>query len=745
MDTSEEIIKINDDFQELKGENYYIKKNSNFESQKNGEEYEYSIPSNIIQNNKYLRQESQINESGFYNDNYNNIISNNYFNNSNADKDTDVDPNFADTKLKKEEEIRRRKEIEEFEKRTSLQNDNNNIIDFDDYDEVGVDEEGIKIDNSNYLSKIKKNNISNKNKENKILRINNVYINGNRTNNYNKIENENESEDLESKITQIKNNRINSYEKDDEISNNIINKERNEDMKIIYKKNLNKYEKNNQNRYYENNKHNNINNYLNSKKNNKKEEINDTNSIDVSQSKDYNMNFYDTNTIMNNSNKKANNTTSDVFQNLLPNKSFKKFLNNKIRYYMDEKDIPKEFINNLKINENINNNKNKTKNKSYTPNQKKNVQMLNLHKYNNDNILSLSINKYNDNSYSNYYNDENIESLSYNYRSNNKRKMNKTYYKSMKNFYQKNNIVYNDELNNKYLNKNLNYNSRDKLFSVDLNNNQKYLANYDKVFIENKINKEKIKNLKKELNNQKTAMNEKLNKINMLENMNDNLKNEMNKLQQNFEYERINNKETEKNYNMIKSNYTDIKNQYDLLNMKYITLSDENYNYRRDKDLYEKQIKTKNEMIENLLENNSSYKKKNINNKLYEINYTTKSSNEIIMDYLKNKNKNENNKNKNINININNKTENKKQENENNKKVVDYNKFDKLTYPELQCKRDELMKERRDTNNIYSKIPLKSTSKEQINKRNMLEKKIAEINCDLMIVKLRIKNFNNHK
>ena len=743
MDTSEEIIKINDDFQELKGENYYIKKNSNFESQKNGEEYEYSIPSNIIQNNKYLRQESQINESGFYNDNYNNIISNNYFNNSNADKDTDVDPNFADTKLKKEEEIRRRKEIEEFEKRTSLQNDNNNIIDFDDYDEVGVDEEGIKIDNSNYLSKIKKNNISNKNKENKILRINNVYINGNRTNNYNKIENENESEDLESKITQIKNNRINSYEKDDEISNNIINKERNEDMKIIYKKNLNKYEKNNQNRYYENNKHNNINNYLNSKKNNKKEEINDTNSIDVSQSKDYNMNFYDTNTIMNNSNKKANNTTSDVFQNLLPNKSFKKFLNNKIRYYMDEKDIPKEFINNLKINENINNNKNKTKNKSYTPNQKKNVQMLNLHKYNNDNILSLSINKYNDNSYSNYYNDENIESLSYNYRSNNKRKMNKTYYKSMKNFYQKNNIVYNDELNNKYLNKNLNYNSRDKLFSVDLNNNQKYLANYDKVFIENKINKEKIKNLKKELNNQKTAMNEKLNKINMLENMNDNLKNEMNKLQQNFEYERINNKETEKNYNMIKSNYTDIKNQYDLLNMKYITLSDENYNYRRDKDLYEKQIKTKNEMIENLLENNSSYKKKNINNKLYEINYTTKSSNEIIMDYLKNKNKNENNKNKNININ--NKTENKKQENENNKKVVDYNKFDKLTYPELQCKRDELMKERRDTNNIYSKIPLKSTSKEQINKRNMLEKKIAEINCDLMIVKLRIKNFNNHK
>ena len=48
-------------------------------------------------------------------------------------------------------------------------------------------------------------------------------------------------------------------------------------------------------------------------------------------------------------------------------------------------------------------------------------------------------------------------------------------------------------------------------------------------------------------------------------------------------------------------------------------------------------------------------------------------------------------------------------------------------------------------NNIYCKIPLKSTSKEQIIKREELEKKIEDINCDLVIVKLRLKNFKNHK
>ena len=231
-------------------------------------------------------------------------------------------------------------------------------------------------------------------------------------------------------------------------------------------------------------------------------------------------------------------------------------------------------------------------------------------------------------------------------------------------------------------------------------------------------------------------MNEKLNKINILENINDNLKYEINKLQENFEYERINNKETKKNYDIIKTNYTDMKNQYDLLNIKYINLSDENYNYKRNKDLYEKQIKSKNEMIENLIEHSSSFKRNNINNKLNEINTQTKSSNEIMLDYEKNNKKVENKKN-----------EKNNKKNEKDKKVEERNrnKYDKLTFPELQCKRDELTQERKDLSNIYCKIPLKSTSKELTNKRIKIEKRIEEINYDLMVVKLRLKNFKNHK
>lgn len=76
---------------------------------------------------------------------------------------------------------------------------------------------------------------------------------------------------------------------------------------------------------------------------------------------------------------------------------------------------------------------------------------------------------------------------------------------------------------------------------------------------------------------------------------------------------------------------------------------------------------------------------------------------------------------------------------------IDYNKYDKLSFPELQCKRDELTKERKDINNIYSKIPLKSNNRDLINKKNDLEKRLKEINCELMLVKLSLKNHKNNK
>jgi hypothetical protein len=287
---------------------------------------------------------------------------------------------------------------------------------------------------------------------------------------------------------------------------------------------------------------------------------------------------------------------------------------------------------------------------------------------------------------------------------------------------------------------------------------KKYFSTYDKIALENNLNKEKIEDLKKELKYQKTTMNEKLLKITELENINDTLKKEMNKLQKSFEAETSTNKETKQNYDIIKSSYNDIKNQYDLLNLKYQTLTDENFNFKRDKALYEKQIKTKNEMIESLLENNSSIK--NINDKLniIEEKNNIKSNHELFLDYLKEKNmiideKKENgngdddkDKDKEIDNGMKKDNKNDKKENENkneNNKELDYHKFDNLSYPELQSKRDELIHERRITNNIYCKIPIKSTYKIQIDKRNELEKRLEEINNDLVVIKTRMKNLKS--
>ena len=646
IDTNEdnEIIQINDDYQELNEESSYLKDNLN--SEKNNSKYNSNI-SNSHQKNNHLK--------------YLNI---------------DIDPNFIDGDLKKEEK-RRLKEIEEFEKRIYGQN---YIIDFDEMNkkgqEIEVDEEGIIIDNFNYFLKTKKNCFSNKNKKNK----NNTKKDTKTKNsiNENSINNGNKSEDSELKITQIRKNH--SYEKDDMHWSNNINKEK--PFNIIKNKNNVNFTENNGN--------------FNLLKDKDKEDIN----INNDNNEYYNMEFYNTNRQIS----KENNSviSSDDFDNLITNKTFKKFLKNKIRYYMNENEIPKEFLDNLKLNENnnTNNNHNIIKDKiNYKSQSIKNGKSSNNTAFNFKTI-----------GYYNYYNEGNLESKNSNETNNkiNGKRISKK--NNMKYFYNNHNIY---------------------------ENNTKFFSNYDKVFIENKLNKEKIENLKKELDNKENEMNEKINKINVLENINDNLKNEMNKLQRNFEFERLNNKESKNNYNIIKSNYTDMKNKYDLLNIKYLTLSDENFNFKRDKDLYEKQIKSKNEIIENLLENNSYFKKNNINDKLNKINNDTKTSNIIISDFFLNHDK------KNFKVNLKNNKEAIK-ENENIKNI-NYNKFNNLNFPELQCKRDELIRERKDTYNIYGKIPFKSTSKEQIIKRNMLEKKIEDINYDLMLIKLKIKNYKTSK
>ena len=180
-----------------------------------------------------------------------------------------------------------------------------------------------------------------------------------------------------------------------------------------------------------------------------------------------------------------------------------------------------------------------------------------------------------------------------------------------------------------------------------------------------------------------------------------------------------------------------------MLNIKYQTLTDENFNFKRDKALYEKQIKTKNKMIETLIENKSNILN---NNKLYKLDLPEEkeeSNHEMFLDYLKNKaiefpNKEEKDNGMKII-----KNDENKNRSEDYKEDIDFTKFDELTYPELQSKRDEFVTERKNLNNILNKIPIKINYKGQLEKRNELEKKLNEINRDLAIIKFRMKNLKN--
>ena len=58
----------------------------------------------------------------------------------------------------------------------------------------------------------------------------------------------------------------------------------------------------------------------------------------------------------------------------------------------------------------------------------------------------------------------------------------------------------------------------------------------------------------------------------------------------------------------------------------------------------------------------------------------------------------------------------------------------------MKKRRDKLLFERSDTTNLYNKLPRKITKMEQINRRSELEKKLDEINKDLMKIRLKLKN-----
>ena len=334
------------------------------------------------------------------------------------------------------------------------------------------------------------------------------------------------------------------------------------------------------------------------------------------------------------------------FDNLIPKKPFRKFLTSKIKYYMKENSIPKKFI----------------------------LEFINQKNYikPDGKIISLSQEKNGFNNLKEYYENDDY------YIAKKKKKKN-----ALKE--EKNSLV--NEI------KNLKIYLDNSKSEIEKKNEEikSYLMTYDRIMGENEKNIKKIKNLENILDAKNNEVEEKNNKINELNNINNQLEKQMKKLKEEYINESINNKETKKSYSLIKNNYYDIKNQYDLLNIKYKTLSDENYNYKRDKILYEKEIKTKNNFIDDLIRGN------------------------------KNRNKN---KKKETPIK---KTEEKKENN-----FEEYNNIE-----ELMNIRDELVGERNFINNEFYKIPTKANYK-QNERKNELEKRISQINSDLAKIRIRI-------
>ena len=514
--------------------------------------------------------------------------------------------------------------------------------------------------------------------------------------------------------------------KKDSINDNQMEESSNYNMNFYDSRNINTI---NSNFYSSNSSNKNI-----LKKNkNDKFEIRIDNISSINNSSNYNNAYNNYYNSLSNSNKDSNNESNNIknekeFINLMPNKTFKKFLTSKIKYYMNEDSIPKKFISEF-ISERNN--------------------MIKKSKNINFNNINLNIfddkNKYKKNLFENINlgvltepnADKNNEYENINNKYTKKKQLLKEQYEIKKSLL----LNQNKELINK-INKLQEFIDHSKNEVVQRDKEiKKYLSTYDKISSENELNKKKIENLVYELNAKKNEVEEKKRKINELNNINNNLENKMNILKKEYINEAIINKETKDNYVIIKNNYNDIKNQYDLLNIKYQTLSDENYNFRRDKILYEKEIKTKNLMIEDLLQSNTSIKQKELKEKLsiLGLNKIEENENEIYFDLKENKNKDNNDN---------------KDENNNNPKVEeivinkakdeDKHKFDKYGMEELINKRDELMKDRKNATNEYYKIPTKANSS-QIKKRNELEIKLDQINNDLAKIRIRINILKNTK
>ena len=240
-----------------------------------------------------------------------------------------------------------------------------------------------------------------------------------------------------------------------------------------------------------------------------------------------------------------------TFNNLLDNNTFKKFIQNKIRYYIDGKEIPKNFLNSLSISK-----KKKLKNKS-----EKNLDSLKGH--------FLTTDRFYDSSKNEIKNNNNI-------------------------------IIKDDENERDYFGENKN------------NKNLIYNTNYEKLENDNLKKSKEIQSLKEELKNQKLINNEKKEIINELQNINHNLENQVNNLKYKYylgknigKYNNL----SDLNLDEENKKYDFLLNKYKIVNnLKYKEPKFKEKIYNEDNNLnYNELIQKKNILIQIRKKINNKY------------------------------------------------------------------------------------------------------------------------------------------
>ena len=330
-------------------------------------------------------------------------------------------------------------------------------------------------------------------------------------------------------------------------------------------------------------------------------------------------------TIDNNNNKNINqieniktvdSSTQKEFNSFLPNKTFKKFIKNKLKYYIKEEEIPDQILSNFANYQNEFNNNDENNLLKIIPassiNDKKPIIQEISTPYDPEYEM---MDKY-------YDTPKNIN--------NNKilKKNNNLKFKTQNDFTKINKIAEIDlyESEKKHL---IDENQKllgrlDKIENIinDTRNeitkkNEKIrtvINEYDSINRENESNKKKIDNLKYEIFMKDKMVSNKKNLLNQLKDININLESKITQIQEKYDNEANSNKSTEKNLYTMENQYQSVKNKYNNLNKKYKKVTKENLLLQKNQKNYEEEIKSKNKLINNLINNkNLSYDKPNEN------------------------------------------------------------------------------------------------------------------------------------